>query len=269
MPETALIVDNDFFFVKFLGNLLEERGYAVLQAYNGKEGITALEKGMADYVFVNILMPRMDGNQFIAYIREKYPDADFTVIGMSDAFIELLELEREVGADYYFQKKPMEKMAAYVNKFMGLIEGAPFLASADKNLLDLDKVFRRQATVDLLEALSFQRGLFESAGVGIIVVEKDARIILVNPMALEMLHERLLNMLAQPIATVFPSDERDKILTGLKTASKDTQTNRKAFSVAVGNSLIAVTVSLLRVNGKAEGWMLILHERDTIMEKDS
>jgi len=266
MPGTALIVDCDFFFVKFLGELLKERGYDVFHAYDGKQGISALENQMADYVFVSILMPRMDGNQFIRFIREKYPDADFAIIGMSDAIIELWELEKEMGADYYFQKKPMGKMADYVDKFMELVEGAPFLASADRNLFDMEKVFRRQATVDLVESLSFQQGLIESAGTGIIVIERDARIVLVNSLALEILNQPISKMLSRRITSVFPANEKSKILTGLKAVAKNTELRRKAFSVIVNNTFVQMTVSLLRVNGEIEGWMLMLDNRDLFME---
>ena len=268
MPETALIVDNDFFFVKFLADLLKERGYEVFQAYDGKQGISALDKQMADFVFVSILMPRIDGNQFIDFIREKYPDADFSIIGMSDAIIELWELEREVGADYYFQKKPMEKMADYVDKFMELIEGSPFLSSADRDLFDLDKVFRRQATVDLLESLNFQQGLVESAGVGIIVVERDARIVFVNSLTLEILNQPVSNMLSRRVTAVFPPDEKNKILASMKAVAKNTRLRRKAFAVVVDNTLIEMTVSLLKVNEEIEGWILILDNKDLLTEMD-
>jgi len=43
MQKKALVVDNDFFFVEFLSELLTKRGYQVLKAYNGKEGIAKLE----------------------------------------------------------------------------------------------------------------------------------------------------------------------------------------------------------------------------------
>lgn len=268
MPGTALIVDSDFFFVKFLGDLLKERGYDVFQAYDGKQGISALEIRMVDYVFVNILMPRMDGRQFIDFIREKYPAADFSIIGMSDAFMELWELEREVAADYYFQKKPMEKMADYVDKFMELIEGAPFLSSTDRDLFDLEKAFRRQATVNLLESLSFQQGLVESAGAGIIVIERDARIVFVNSLALEILNQPVSNMLTRHITTVFPSNEKNKILTSLKAVAKNRQLRRKTFAAFVNNNLVQMTVSLLRVNEEIEGWIVMLDNKDLPMEVD-
>jgi two-component system, cell cycle sensor histidine kinase and response regulator CckA len=268
MPENALIVDNDFFFVKFLGDLLKERGYNVFQALDGKQGLAVLEDQMVDFVFVNILMPRIDGKQFIDFIHEKYSDAKFSIIGVSDSIIELREFQKDVGADYYLQKQPIEKMIEYVGKFMEFIEGDPFLSPSDKNLFDQEKVFRRQATVDLLESLSFQQGIVESAGMGVIVVERDARIVFVNTLALEILNQPLSKILSHHITSVFPSTEKKKILTGLKRVAKDTQLKQKAFTIIMDSTAVQITVSILRVDKEIEGWVLMLDTQESLKEID-
>jgi len=268
MPENALIVDNDFFFVKFLGDLLEERGYHVFQAFNGKQGLAVLEEQMVDYVFVDILMPRIDGKQFIDFIRERYSDAEFSIIGVSDSIIELREFQKDVGADYYLQKQPIGKMTEYVGKFMEFVEGAPFLSPSDKDLFDREQVFRRQATVELLEALSFQQGIVESAGMGVIVVERDARIVFVNTLALEILNQPVSEILSHPITSIFPSTEKKKILTGLKVVARDTQLRRKSFTVIMNDIAVRITVSILRVDGDIEGWVLMLGTQESLKKVD-
>jgi len=266
MPENALIVDNDFFFAKFLGDLLKERGFNVFQAYDGKQGILALEGQMMDYIFVNILMPRIDGKQFIDFVREKYSDVDFSIIGVSDSLVELRELQKDVGADYFFQKHPMKKMPEYVEKFMAFVEGDPFLSTPEKDLFDQEKVFRRQATVDLLESLSFQQGIIESAGMGIIVAEKDARIVFMNKLALTILNQSLSDVLSHRITEVFPSGEKKKILNGLKMVAQDTQLKRKSIAVIMNNIAVKVTVSILKIDGEIDGWVLMLDHRDPLDE---
>lgn len=268
MPENALIVDNDFFFVKFLGDLLKKRGYHVFQAFDGKQGLAVLEEQMVDYVFVDIIMPRIDGKQFIDFIREKYSDAEFSIIGVSDSIIELRELQKDVGADYYLQKQPLEKMIEYVGKFMEFVEGAPFLSPLDKDLLDQEKVFRRQATVELLESLSFQQGIVESAGMGVIVAEKDARVVFVNTLALEILNQPLSAILSHRITSGFPSTEKKKILAGLKIVARDTQLKRKSFTVIINDTAVQITVSILRVDGEIEGWVLMLGTQESMKEID-
>ncbi len=268
MPENALIVDNDFFFAKFLGNLLKERGYNVVQASDCKQGLAALEDHRVDYIFVNLIMPRIDGKLFIDFVREKYPDAEFSIIGVSDSIIELRELQKDAGADHYLQKQPIEKMAEYLGKFMEFVEGAPFLSSSDKDQFHQEKVFRRQATVDLLESLSFQQGIVESAGMGIIAVEKDARIVFVNTLALEILNQPISEILSHHITSVFPSPEKNRILAGLKIVARDTKLKRKSFTVIINNSTVQITVSILRVDGEIEGWVLMLGTQDSLEEID-
>jgi len=266
MPETALIGDNDFFFVKFLGDFLKERGFHVFRAYDGKQGIAALETQLVDYVFVNILMPRIDGRQFIDFVREKYSDADFSIIGMSDSIIELRELQKEVGADYYLQKKPIEKMTEYVAKFMEYVGGDPFLSSSVGDLFDQETVFRRQVTVDLLESLSFQQGVVESAGTGIIVIERDARVVFVNTLGLEILKQPISEILSHRITEVFPSAEKKKILAGLKLVARNKELRRKSFAVFINNITVQVIVSILKVDGEIEGWVVMLNTLDSPKE---
>ena len=74
MAKRALVVDNDFFFVVFLSELLEDRGYEVVKAYDGKESISRLEEGPFDLVFVDLIMPKIDGKQFIRFVRGRYAD---------------------------------------------------------------------------------------------------------------------------------------------------------------------------------------------------
>jgi CheY-like chemotaxis protein len=73
MPKKALVVDNDYFFVEFLTELLEKKGYEIAKAYDGKEGISKLEQGPVDILFVDMIMPKIDGEQLIKLIRKKFP----------------------------------------------------------------------------------------------------------------------------------------------------------------------------------------------------
>ncbi|MFH0843859.1 MAG: response regulator, partial [Pseudomonadota bacterium] len=88
MTKKALVVDNDFFFVEFLTELLEQREYEVIKAYDGKEGISKLEEGLVDIIFVDLIMPKIDGRQFIQFTRKKYPDGRFPIVTHSGSIIE-------------------------------------------------------------------------------------------------------------------------------------------------------------------------------------
>ena len=262
MSRSALIVDSDFFFAKFLGELLENRGYEVIQANNGKQGTAKLEEGEVDLIFVNIIMPRMDGKQLIDFIRKKYPQATFSIIGMLDAIIELQEMLKEIDADYYLQKKPMERMTDYVNEFLDLIETDSFSLPSDEILFDPEDVSRRQTTVDLIEAWNFQQGITESAGMGIIVIEKDAKIVFANSLALKILNKSLTEVLSQQITSIFPRSENRKMVNALKEVARNQEWKKLAFTITINSEETQVIVSLLKVNHEIAGWVMVLEDID-------
>ena len=67
MGKRSLIVDDDFFFVEFLAGLLEARGHEVIKTYDGKQGISKLEQGPVDFIFVDLVIPKIDAMQFICH----------------------------------------------------------------------------------------------------------------------------------------------------------------------------------------------------------
>jgi diguanylate cyclase (GGDEF)-like protein/PAS domain S-box-containing protein len=65
----VLIVDDHELNREFLLTLLGFSGYEVLQAADGREGLVMLEAGAPDLIISDILMPNMDGNEFVRQVR--------------------------------------------------------------------------------------------------------------------------------------------------------------------------------------------------------
>ncbi|MBW1797218.1 MAG: response regulator [Deltaproteobacteria bacterium] len=118
ISKTVLVVDNDSFFVEFLAELLEAHEYRVIKAYDGKEGISCLEQESVDALFVDMIMPKIDGKQLIKFVRTRFPDACFPIIALSGVMIEQLDRLEEIGADYFIAKGPMEKMAKHIETLL-------------------------------------------------------------------------------------------------------------------------------------------------------
>jgi PAS domain S-box-containing protein len=260
MSKKALVVDNDFFFVEFLTELLEKRGYEVIKAYDGKDAISKLEEGPVDLLFVDLVMPKIDGNQVIKFTRSKFSEACFPIIAVSGTLIERLDKINEIGADYCIAKGPMEKMAGHVNEFMDKIEKQPLPATNGENFLEPDKLHPRQVTVELIDSLNFQRAITESIGIGIIVVDKDAKIINANSLALDIIrksHEEVLNC---PITAIFPTRERAKVIDTLKSVIKSQEVRKTTFYPTIRSQEIRTTVSPLRIDGKIAGWIVAMED---------
>jgi len=66
----VLIIDDDPDVRERLENILERRGYSVLVAENGLVGLEVAKKTAIDVIFCDIVMPKMDGLEFLNKIHE-------------------------------------------------------------------------------------------------------------------------------------------------------------------------------------------------------
>ncbi len=123
MSKIGMVIDNDFFFVEFLGEALEKRGYKVIKGYDGKEAITKLKEGPVDVLFLDVIMPKIDGPTVIRFIREKFPEHSFPIVAVSSTFIERGDEIEEIGADFYFAIGPLEQMSEQVDRLLDELEG--------------------------------------------------------------------------------------------------------------------------------------------------
>ena len=82
---TVLVVDDEFGTVDVLVAALEDEGYRVLTAANGRRGLERLEEHKPDLVISDFMMPLMDGAAMVAAMRAEPAVRDIPVIMMSTA----------------------------------------------------------------------------------------------------------------------------------------------------------------------------------------
>src|SRR5713101_1753596 len=63
--KTILVVDDECFLLESLTQLLEETGYHVVSATNGKDGLAQLVKEHPDMVLTDFMMPVADGLEMV------------------------------------------------------------------------------------------------------------------------------------------------------------------------------------------------------------
>lgn len=260
MSKKTLVVDNDFFFVEFLTELLEKRGYKVSKAYNGKEGISKLEEESFDLIFVDIIMPKIDGKELIRFARTEFPDPNFHIIAVSGTILEQLDVIDEIGADYYIAKGPMEQMANQFNAFMDKIEKQSPPFPLGENFERPENLYPRTTTVELIETIDFHRAITESVGIGIIVLDKDAKIISINSFGLEILQKPFEQLLSRSITTTFPKKTREELIEALKEVLRMKKIRKISFFAHIHSKKIRVIVSVLNVKCGVAGWVIAMEE---------
>jgi len=255
---TALVVDSDYFFVEFLAELLAAKGYAVTKAYDGKEGMARLEQARFDMVFVDMIMPKVDGWQLVKYIQLKYPRRDFPVIALSATIIEQLDQLDQIAADYFIAKGPISKMRDQLNGFVERIENHQPLPVDQTNVLTMENLFPRRESVQLIENLRFQQAIVESIGMGIVVVDKDGRVLTANNQALEILHKPAVEALNRGLPELFPESERRTVLDSLKATARQDTEGPGHLNVVINTQVVRLIITLLKVAGRPLGWVAAL-----------
>jgi len=97
-----LAVDDEQRMVRFIQLNLEQDGFQVITAYNGKEALEQVRTQLPDLVLLDIMMPDINGFEVLKKIREvsNVPVIMLTAKGEEDDRIQGLEL----GADDYITK---------------------------------------------------------------------------------------------------------------------------------------------------------------------
>lgn len=108
---TILVCDDDRDIVEALTIYLKAEGYRVLPAYTGEEALRVLAQHEIHLILMDIMMPKMDGIQATARIRETTNTPILFLSAKSEDTDKILGLN--VGADDYITKpfNPMELLA--------------------------------------------------------------------------------------------------------------------------------------------------------------
>ena len=112
MP-SILVVDDEGQLRKLIREILEQAGYQVTEARDGKEAIQQYRLAPADVVIMDILMPEQDGLETTATLRREFPNVKVIAITGSSEMIGILsylDVAKMLGAHRTLQK-PFEMKA--------------------------------------------------------------------------------------------------------------------------------------------------------------
>ena len=92
----VLLIDDEESIRKLVGLYLSSKGYEVITAADGQEGIDLFRRETPSIVLTDIKMPGMDGIEVLRKIKEISPEAEVIVItghGDMDMAIQALQLD--------------------------------------------------------------------------------------------------------------------------------------------------------------------------------
>ena len=100
-----LVVDDSPFMIRLVTYMLEAAGYETTSAENGKEALDLIAEDPPDLVFLDMMMPEMDGLETLRAIRSNSATEGLPVLMLTaKARDEDYRLAKEAGADGYLTK---------------------------------------------------------------------------------------------------------------------------------------------------------------------
>jgi DNA-binding response OmpR family regulator len=111
MKYTILLVDDDRDIVDFLRDYLEDEGYEVVLAYDGREAIVRAQSEEPHLIVLDIMLPYVDGFEVCRRIRQHMAVPIIMLTAKSEDIDKIVGLE--IGADDYMVKpfNPRELLA--------------------------------------------------------------------------------------------------------------------------------------------------------------
>ncbi|HIC90009.1 MAG TPA: hybrid sensor histidine kinase/response regulator [Anaerolineae bacterium] len=275
-----LLVDDSATIRSYLGWVLREQGALVDVAETGLEGLQKWREGHYEIVLLDLFLPDTDGIEVLSRIREAdYRTCVVMITGMG-AIKSAIEAVRK-GADGYVEKSQIA-IGGDLSEFLHHLERSLEIRAAQVARRELEDQLKRknqelQATVEELQAARHSlidernklRQILFSLSEMVIVVDRDGRVILINPLAEQELGMREEEVVGKPLTALDVSDvllaEVDKVMhTGTSIQMEVEHIKRYSTN---GSRVFSTTLNPVHTHdGKLLGTVIVL--RDITQEQE-
>ncbi len=257
-----LVIDDEESIRLLLKVSLSHKGYDVILAQDGEEGIKAFQESRPSIVLTDVKMPGMDGIEVLKQIKRLDPDTRIIVItghGEMESAVEALQLE---ASD--FINKPITDDALSIA--LKRAEEVLWLKQKLRKYTSSLEVMVQEATAELRAAHDFQKNLIQSSIDGIVAGDKNGIIVVFNDGA-----EHLLGYTAEEVVgntdieSIFPAGVGQKVREALDSEShggRGRLINYESSVVSKTGEEIPVRVSsaTLFQNGAPSGGVCFLQD---------
>lgn len=115
---TVLLVEDESALGMIVRDTLEVRGFSVLYANDGTEGLTLFHKYQPDIVVADIMMPRMDGFTLAEHIRTNNPNIPIMFLTARSQTADVVRGFELGGNDYLKKPFSLDELIARINALL-------------------------------------------------------------------------------------------------------------------------------------------------------
>ena len=262
MKKKILVVDNHPLILKFMSSLLEKEGHEVLTAKDGLSALNILKTCIPDVIFIDLIMPNIDGKKLCQIIRAMPKLRDAYLIILSAVATEEGQDFAEFGANACIAKGPLDKMRQYVLRALNQSDQDQSDQETPGGLageiIGVEGVQCRKITRELLSIKRHFEVILESMTDGILGITPEARIVYANANAIALSGMPEEKLLGSKFIELFCETERQRIEEALEAMDAKSQTITEEFPVKLNGKQVALNV--LPIDSDEHMTVLILND---------
>jgi PAS domain S-box-containing protein len=257
-----MIIDDEDSIRKVLKISLSHKGYEVITAEDGAQGIELFQRERPAIVLTDIKMPGMDGIEVLRRIKEINPETEVIVItghGDMDMAIQSLQLD---ASDFITKPIVDQALSVALTRARERLDIRRQLKEYTDNLQDKVK----EATEELRERYEFEGNLIRHSIDGIVATDKDENIVTFNQGA-ERIFGHSKNEVAgkMDISSLYPPGMAQEIRQSLYSKEREREGMsgwKETLVLGKGGDSIPVRFSggVLHRNGEVIGSVAFFHD---------
>ena len=246
----VLLVDNSEVILEILENALTKEGYNVSKAYDGMEGLQKVYANPPDIIFLDLIMPKIDGNRVCRYLKGDPKYRHIPIVILSGVASEAEKTIKTLGADAYIVKGRSDETISHVLTVLKGFEEGP--AMEKPPIFGIERVTPRQLVMELLELKSHYDTILQSMAEGILETDSLGRITFANKEALKVLSMNEDRIIGMDIASFLDSGAVNSCLK--KGSPKESHIDVR------DNKTLKVNISPILQKKKAIGLLAIIED---------
>ena len=252
-----LVVDNDRIALKFMTRLLEKEGHQVLTEEDGLNALDILKTYTPDVIFVDLVMPNINGEALCGVIRDMPKLKDTYLVVLSAIAAEEWVDITKLGADACIAKGPPNEMGQHIL----FVIDQPDIASSQSlsgKVFGLKGVYPRGITKDLLRVKRHFEVVLEKMTEGILEINTKGRIVYANKNALLLIDMPEKDLLGSHFVDLFSGDDHLRVVDLMKMMGNKSEKISDDASLRLNK--YQVTLNIQPLDEDESESIIILHD---------
>ncbi|MFC1567268.1 PAS domain S-box protein [Thermodesulfobacteriota bacterium] len=255
--KNILVVDNDKIFLKLMRRLLEKEGHQVETADDGLNALDILKTYTPDVIFVDLVMPNIDGRTLCRIIRGMENFKNTPIIILSATSAEELTDFSQLEVNACIAKGTFNETAQHVLSVLNQSDLASCRCMLGE-VVGINDVYPRGITKELLSVKRHFEIMLDRMSEGILEINLEGRIVYVNSAAFSLIDIPQKDLLGLYFVDLFSGDDYQRVSDLMKI--NDTKPKTITDDAPVHLNKSQVTLNIIPLGEDESTSIIILHD---------